>query len=74
MNDVIIVGGGPAGLYAGLRLAQAGHAVALYEEHPNIGEPVHCRGVLARDAFDVFGLPGDPELAEIRQVLEALTE
>ena len=56
-SDVVIVGGGPAGLYAGLRLARAGWRVDLYEEHHDIGEPVHCTGVLARDAFDEFGLP-----------------
>lgn len=68
MNDVIIVGGGPAGLYAGLRLAEAGRSVALYEEHARIGEPVHCTGVLAKDAFDVFGLPSDAVLNELGTV------
>lgn len=68
MNDVIIVGGGPAGLYAGLLLAQAGQQVAVYEEHPGIGEPVHCTGVLARDAFKVFGLRNDAVLNELATV------
>jgi flavin-dependent dehydrogenase len=54
--DVVIVGGGPAGLYAGARLASAGFSVTLLEEHPIIGEPVHCTGVLADDAFTEFGL------------------
>jgi digeranylgeranylglycerophospholipid reductase len=30
--------------------------VDLFEEHGGIGRPVHCTGVLAREAFDVFGL------------------
>lgn len=56
MQDVAIVGGGPAGLHAGARLAAAGFATILVEEHPAVGEPVHCTGVLAAEAFDQFGL------------------
>src|ERR1700730_17282103 len=67
-SDVVIVGGGPAGLYAGLRLARAGWAVELFEEHRAVGEPVHCTGVLARDAFDVFGLSADVVLNELTTV------
>ena len=56
-SDIVIIGGGPAGLLAGARLASAGYRVELFEEHPAIGEPVHCTGVLAREAFQTFGLP-----------------
>ena len=56
MHDVVIIGGGPAGLFAGARLAAAGFRTALLEEHASVGEPVHCTGVLAADAFDEFDL------------------
>jgi len=56
MHDVVIVGGGPAGLFAGARLAAAGFQTTLLEEHASVGEPVHCTGVLAADAFDEFNL------------------
>ena len=56
MQDVVIVGGGPAGLHAGARLAAAGFRTALLEEHAAVGEPVHCTGVLALEAFSEFGL------------------
>lgn len=57
MLDVAIIGGGPGGLYTGLQLAQAGFAVSVFEEHAAIGQPVHCTGVLAADAFNEFDLP-----------------
>jgi len=68
VNDVIIVGGGPAGLYAGAKLARSGASVTLFEEHAGVGEPVHCTGVLAREAFDEFALPTDAILNELTTV------
>jgi len=68
MNDAIVVGGGPAGLYAGLKLAQAGFSVTLLEEHHGVGEPVHCTGVLAREAFDEFDLSTASILNELSTV------
>jgi geranylgeranyl reductase family protein len=66
MRDVAIVGGGPAGLHAGARLAAAGFHTVLLEEHAAVGEPVHCTGVLAAEAFDEFGLSRRSFLNELR--------
>jgi geranylgeranyl reductase family protein len=68
VSDVVIVGGGPAGLYAGRQLARAGHDVTLLEEHAQIGQPVHCTGVLARETFEEFGLGADSVLNNLNTV------
>ena len=65
MPDVVIIGGGPAGLRAGALLAGAGFGVTLLEEHPTAGQPVHCTGVLAAEAFDEFQLPRRSLLNEL---------
>ncbi len=67
-SDVVIVGGGPAGLFAGMGLARAGYQVDLFEEHRDVGMPVHCTGVLAREAFDTFGLAPASVLNELTTV------
>jgi geranylgeranyl reductase family protein len=56
-RDVIVVGGGPAGLLAARDLAAAGFSTLVLEEHDRIGRPVHCTGVLGVDAFDELDLP-----------------
>jgi geranylgeranyl reductase family protein len=66
--DVAVIGGGPAGLHAAACLAAEGLAVELVEEHDAVGEPVHCTGVLARDAFERFGIPRGTILNELTTV------
>lgn len=68
MRDVIIIGGGPAGLYAARCLAHDGFDVTVIEEHLVAGEPVHCTGILAPEAFDEFDLPRTSILNELKTV------
>src|SRR5262245_17999583 len=56
MLDVAVIGGGPGGLHSATLLASAGFDVTLFEEHNEVGQPVHCTGVLADDAFREFGV------------------
>lgn len=66
MRDLAIIGGGPAGLYSAYKLAAAGLDIVVLEEHPSAGEPVHCTGVLAAEAFDEFDIPRDVILNSLR--------
>src|SRR5262249_33146006 len=60
--EVLVVGGGPAGLYAAQQIARRGHSVLVCEEHDTVGRPVHCTGVLATDSFTDFDLPANVRL------------
>jgi geranylgeranyl reductase family protein len=64
--DVLIVGGGPAGLFAAGQLARAGFQAVVCEEHPTVGDPVHCTGILASESFDEFDLPREATLNSLR--------
>ena len=68
MHDVAVIGGGPGGLYAARQLARRGFDVAVFEEHATAGQPVHCTGVLAEEAFADFDVPGDAVLNQLRTV------
>jgi digeranylgeranylglycerophospholipid reductase len=50
--DVIIAGAGPAGCYVASMLAKEKIRTAVYEEHPTIGEPVHCAGLVTQRVLD----------------------
>jgi digeranylgeranylglycerophospholipid reductase len=45
--DVIVVGAGPAGSTAAKAAAEQGMKTILIEEHPQVGIPEHCMGLVA---------------------------
>jgi geranylgeranyl reductase family protein len=54
MLDVIVVGGGPAGLCCASLLAEEGFDVVVLEEHEAIGSPTHCTGVVSDEVSELF--------------------
>ncbi len=47
---IAIIGAGPVGCFAAQKLAKKGYSVKVYEEHPQIGKPVQCTGLLTSQA------------------------
>ncbi len=66
--DVLIVGGGPGGLFMAARLAGQGVRTVVCEEHVRVGDPVHCTGVLSSDSFSRFDLPLNATLNHLTEV------
>jgi hypothetical protein len=57
--DIAIIGGGPAGLFAALRLAEAGRAVTLFDAKPSVGRKFLMAGkgglnLTNSEDFDLF--------------------
>jgi digeranylgeranylglycerophospholipid reductase len=59
LNDVIVIGGGPAGSHTACRLAAAGHRVAVVEQKKRLGGPVCCTGILGRECIESFAIDDD---------------
>ena len=50
--DVHVVGGGPAGCFAGIAACHQGKKVLLSEEHKRIGEPEACSGLVSKSGLE----------------------
>jgi geranylgeranyl reductase family protein len=59
--DVAVIGGGPAGLIAARELATKGVKVRVFEEHPNIGKPNHCAGIISIEGLQRIGVEPENE-------------
>jgi geranylgeranyl reductase family protein len=54
--DAIVIGAGPAGLFAAKEIAKRGHSVRVLEEHKQVGKPDHCAGLLSTSGLKRLGI------------------
>ena len=54
--DIVTVGAGVAGCEAALEAADKNARVLLLEEHPQVGLPSHCSGVVSLKGLELLGL------------------
>lgn len=66
--NVVIVGAGPSGSTVAYELAKDGHNVRVFEEHPAIGRPIACTGIVTRALFDFVERDDDYIINELEGV------
>lgn len=54
---ILIIGAGPIGCYTARLLKERNLDVEIIEEHPEIGRPVHCSGLVSRDVLSEIRIP-----------------
>lgn len=63
-TEAIVVGAGPAGLLTARELARRGVEVRVFEEHPVIGEPNHCAGILSVEGLKRLSVEPSPDFIQ----------
>ncbi|TRO46932.1 NAD(P)/FAD-dependent oxidoreductase [Candidatus Bathyarchaeota archaeon] len=67
-SDIVVVGAGPAGSLAAKTAAENDVHVLLLEEHPRVGQPVHCAEGLSQQGIADAGL--EPKLPIVSQEIQ----
>ncbi len=62
--DVITIGAGVAGSEAALEASKNGARTLLIEEHPQVGSPSHCSGVVSLSGLQLLGLDANPGFSQ----------
>ena len=55
-TDVVIIGAGPSGSMAGLEAVKRNVVVIILEEHPVVGDPNHCSGLITKKGIEKLGI------------------
>ncbi|MEI8175384.1 MAG: NAD(P)/FAD-dependent oxidoreductase [Candidatus Omnitrophota bacterium] len=71
MYDVAIIGAGPAGSYVACQTQRAGLKTIVIEEHPSIGEPSFCAGIVGKEVFGRLAIAPDCVLNKINSLIVA---
>ena len=66
-HEVIVIGAGPAGGLAALRLAEQGHDVILIEAARETHRSVACSGIIGSEAFEEMALPTSCTLSTVER-------
>ncbi len=66
MDDVLIIGAGPVGNYAALKLSELGHRVTVLEQQSAIAGDVCCSGIVGKECLAMCSMPEHLILREAR--------
>mgnify|MGYP000249113715 CR=1 FL=1 len=57
MHDLIVIGGGPAGLSSAIEASNHNIDILIIEEDKKVGIPRHCTGIISYEALRLIGEP-----------------
>lgn len=69
MYDVAVIGAGPAGSYVAYQTQKARLKTIVIEEHPSIGEPSFCAGIVGKEVFERLNIPEDSVQNKINSLI-----
>lgn len=66
MGEIQIVGAGNAGCYLAQQLKEKGINFQIFEEHPEVGRPPHCTGLVSKNIDELLDVSKDVVLNQVK--------